>query len=276
MLVIVLMWTVALVVVPVTSVAPAAAAVPSYSSLPQPRGPFRVLQMNLCLSGYASCFSQTAYPAVLDEAVEEVGDHRVDALTLNEVCSTDSAGLARRTGLHLRFSAIVVAGAPLPCVSPGRRGVFGLAVLTRAAIKDTQNHAFARHDGQEQRRWLCVTTVKAVTVCTAHLGTRGSTAERQANDAECDELRGVLQRYDRLRATVFGGDINRRESCAPDTMWSLHDTKASQNPGIQHVYGSRSLMQPRPHVAATTHTDHDFFSAVGTPTESDSSAPSLS
>jgi hypothetical protein len=245
MLVIVLMWTVALVVVPVTSVAPTAAAVPSYSSLPQPRGPFRVLQMNLCLSGYASCFSQTAYPAVLDEAVEEVGDHRVDALTLNEVCSTDSAGLARRTGLHLRFSAIVVAGAPLPCVSPGRRGVFGLAVLTRAAIK-------------------------------AHLGTRGSTAERQANDAECDELRGVLQRYDRLRATVFGGDINRRESCAPDTMWSLHDTKASQNPGIQHVYGSRSLMQPRPHVAATTHTDHDFFSAVGTPTESDSSAPSLS
>ena len=262
----VLTVTVALLVVTATSVAP---ALTSSTSLPQQGRPFRVLQMNLCLSGYASCHRRTAYPAVLDEAVKAVGDRRVDAVTLNEVCSADGAELARRTGLHLRFSAVLVAGSPLRCVAPGGRGVFGLAVLTAGAISTTHDHAFAGQGGSEERRWLCVTTVQSVAVCTAHLGTRGSTTQRRANDAECGELRTILRRYDAEGPTVFGGDLNRLRSCAPTTMWTLRDTAASQASGIQHAYGSRSLMYARSRVTVAAHTDHDFFAAVGTPSSLD-------
>lgn len=146
--------------------------------------------------------------------------------------------IPRRTGYRMRFTAVRVGGAPLPCVSPQGRGVFGLAVLTKERIHSSHDAAFGSHAGREERRWLCVTTADAVTVCTAHLGTRESIVASRANDAECAERRGVLTRYDEAGATVFGGDVNRRQSCASSSMWATEDAPAA-------------------------HTDHDFFAAVG-------------
>ena len=154
-----------------------------------------VLQMNLCLSGKAGCYARTAYPSVVDEASAEVQRRDPAAVTLNETCSADAAEIARRTGYQLRFAAVLAWGAPLPCVDPGGRGDFGIAVLTKDDIKASHDEAFAVHADEEERRWLCATTIREVTVCTAHLSTRGSTAQRAANDAECHELRGVLARY---------------------------------------------------------------------------------
>jgi hypothetical protein len=107
------------------------------------------------------------------------------------------------------------------------------------------------------------TTVHEVSVCTAHLSTRTSTDLRAANDAQCRELRGVLAGYQDAGTTVFGGDLNRQEPCAPVTMWSRQDAAASQSAGIQHIYGSLSLPAPAPEVTAATYTDHDFLYADG-------------
>ena len=215
--------------------------------------------MNLCLSGQAACYPRTAYPAVVDEAVDQVLRQDAEAVTLNEACRGDAAEIARRTGYRMRFAAVLVRGAPLPCVDPGRRGVFGLAALTRARIRDAQDQPFATHAGLEERRWLCVTTAGALNVCTAHLGTPGAVGASRANDAECAELRAVLARYDAAGATVFGGDVNRRSPCAPSDMWVTDDTAATQTAGIQHIYGSRSLPDPVVGVVTATHTDHDFL-----------------
>jgi endonuclease/exonuclease/phosphatase family metal-dependent hydrolase len=227
-----------------------------------PGTPYRVLQMNLCSSGTADCYSQADHDAAVDEAAGQIADRDPAAVTLNEACSADAADLARRTGYRVRFAAVRVAGAPLPCVAPRHRGVFGLAVLTRDAVRSSRDQAFAAHAGSEARRWICATTSRA-TVCTAHLGTRGSAAERRANDSECAELRGVLARYDEAGTTVFGGDTNRRTPCAPAGMWARSDASASHLPGIQHVYGGRSLTDPRARVAAATYTDHDFLAVTG-------------
>lgn len=226
---------------------------------------FKVLQMNLCLSGVAACYDRAAYPAVVDEAAGQVAKHQPDAVTLNEACRDDAAAIARRAGYHLRFTAVLVRGAPLPCVQPGGRGVFGLAVLTKGRIETSRDRAFGTQAGAEERRWICATTVRAVTACTAHLGTRGSTEQRQANRAQCRELRRVLAHYDERRTTVFGGDVNRREPCAPATMWARGDTKAGQKAGIQHIYGSRSLDRPATRVKPARYTDHDFFLATDQP-----------
>jgi endonuclease/exonuclease/phosphatase family metal-dependent hydrolase len=235
-----------------------------HNDVRRPGTSFTVLQMNLCSSGTADCYGRTTYPAIVDEAARQVLAQAVQAATLNEVCSRDAAEIARRTGYHVRFTAVLFDGAQLRCRAPGHRGVFGLAVLTKDAVETSHDHAFATHAGQESRRWICATTVEAITVCTAHLGTRGSAEERRANDAECGQLRGVLAGYADGGTTVFGGDVNRHEPCAPLGMWVEEDTAAAQLPGIQHIYGSTSLELPAPRVAAATHTDHDFFLTAGT------------
>jgi len=229
----------------------------------QPDGGYPVLQMNLCLSGTAGCFSRTSYPAVVDEAAQQIVDQDPQAVTLNEACSGDVADLARRTGYHSRFTAVRVNGASLLCVHPGDRGVFGLAVLSRHPVSTWHDQAFATQVGSEQRRWICATSARRVTVCTAHLGTRGSPEERRVNDGECAELQGVLARYGGMATTVFGGDVNRRTPCTPPGMWATEDRAAHQLPGIQHIYGSDDLAVPAEQVRPASYTDHDFFRTGG-------------
>lgn len=246
-----------LVVLTLATVSAVSAMSPSSAQADGPR--YTVLQMNLCLSGQAGCYPRTSYPSIVDEAAARVVDRDAEAVTLNEACSGDAARIARRTGYQMRFAAVLFGGEPLACVDPRGRGVFGIAVLTRDGITTAHDEAFAIHAGAEQRRWMCVTTDRPVTVCTAHLSTPEPGAARRANEAECRELRRVLARYDAVTTTVFAGDVNRQVPCAPPTMWATGDTSATQAAGIQHMYGSTSLTEPTSRVVPATYTDHDFF-----------------
>jgi len=220
---------------------------------------FTLMQTNLCLSGFSGCYAQTAYPAGADDVVARVRALRPDAVTLNETCRGDVARIARQTGYHVRFARVIYAGRLLQCVRPGGRGLFGNAVLTRAAIQRTDSHDFAGQSGPERRRWLCVSTRAGVEVCTAHLNTR-SAVEAAGNDAQCPELAALLARRAAAgRAVVFGGDVNRRRSCAPDGAWTRTDRSAAHAAGLQHVYGSRALRSPSAEVLPAAHTDHDVL-----------------
>jgi endonuclease/exonuclease/phosphatase family metal-dependent hydrolase len=216
------------------------------------------MQMNLCLSGLAGCYGNAAYPAVVKEALARIRDARPDAVTFNEACRRDVARIARRTGYHLRFSRLIYLGEPLRCVRPRGRGRFGDAVLTEAAIERTDNRDFRAQAGIERRRWLCVTTRIDVDVCTAHLNTR-SAVEVAGNDAQCIELAALLARRAVARAVTFGGDVNRRGSCAPDGVWTRTDRTAAHAPGLQHVYGSSELRAPSAEVVPAAHSDHDVL-----------------
>ena len=223
---------------------------------------YQLLQMNLCLSGQAGCYSSATYASILDEATGQIADQDPEAVTLNEVCSADAAELARRTGYELSFAAVDYGGTPLPCIEPRGRGLFGIAVLTKDDIRASQDRAFAVQADPEERRWLCATTDEAITVCTAHLSTRYSTVERAANDAECRELKGVLTRLMEGGTTLFGGDVNRQDPCAPSTMWVTRDTSATQSAGVQHIYSSTPVGESSASVAEATYTDHDFLLAA--------------
>ena len=216
------------------------------------------MQMNLCLSGQAGCYGRVAYPAAVEEAVARIREARPDAVTVNEACRGDVARIARRTGYHLRFSRVFYLGRPLRCVRPGGRGLFGVAVLTAAAVERADTHDFAGQSGPERRRWLCVATRAGVDVCTAHLNTR-STVEAAGNDAQCAELAALLARRGAARTVIFGGDVNRRRSCAPDGAWTRTDSSAGQAPGLQHVYGGGEFGRPSARVVPAEHTDHDVL-----------------
>jgi endonuclease/exonuclease/phosphatase family metal-dependent hydrolase len=216
------------------------------------------MQMNLCLSGLAGCYAKVAYPAVVEEAAGRIREAHPDAVTLNEACQADVARIARRTGYQMRFSRVIYRGTLLRCARPGGRGLFGDALLTEAAVASSSTQDFAAQTGIERRRWLCVTIQAGIDVCTAHLNTR-STVEAPGNDAQCAELAGRLARRAAVRPVIFGGDVNRRGSCAPDGFWTRTDGAAHQAAGLQHVYGSSRLGSPVAEVVPAAHSDHDFL-----------------
>ena len=219
---------------------------------------YTLLQMNLCLSGYGGCNGKAEYPDSVEEAVARIRATRPDAVTLNETCRGDVVRIARRTAYHVRFTRVIYAGELLPCVRPGGRGLFGNAVLTAAAVERTDSRDFAAQAGPERRRWLCVGTRAGVDVCTAHLNTV-SAVESPANAPQCAEVGALIARRAARRIVIFGGDLNRRGSCAPAGAWTRTDRSAHQAGGLQHVYGSRALRAPSAQVLPATHTDHDFL-----------------
>jgi endonuclease/exonuclease/phosphatase (EEP) superfamily protein YafD len=219
---------------------------------------YTLMQMNLCLSGLAGCYGKTAYPAVVHEALARIRGAHPDAVTVNEACRRDVALIARRTGYHLRFSRVIYRGRLLRCVKPGGRGLFGNAVLTEAAVDSSDTRDFAAQAGIERRRWLCVSTAAEVDVCTAHLNTR-STVEVAGNDAQCAELAALLARRAAGRTVLFGGDVNRRDSCAPGGFWTRTDGSAHQAPGLQHVYGHGPPRASSARVLPAAHSDHDVL-----------------
>lgn len=220
---------------------------------------YTLMQMNLCLSGLADCYVKVAYPDAVDEAASLIREAHPDAVTVSEACRGDVARIARRTGYHLRFSTVIYRGdRPFQCIRPGGRGVFGDALLTRAAIVSAHNHAFRAQTDFERRRWLCATTRVGVEICTAHLDTR-SAVELPGNDAQCVELAGILARRAATRTVIFGGDVNRRASCAPAGFWIRTDAAAGQTPGLQQVYGSGALRSPSAQVVPFRHSDHDVL-----------------
>jgi hypothetical protein len=210
---------------------------------------YTLMQMNLCLSGFAGCYDL----AVRNEAVGRIRAAHPDAVTFNEACRRDVTRIARRTGYHVRFSRVIYRGRRLPCT--GGRGLFGNAILTRAPISSTTSHDFRAQAGPERRRWLCVSTRIEVDICTAHLNTR-SPVELAGNEPQCAELAALLARR---APVVFGGDVNRRRPCAPRGMWVRTDRSAGQAPGLQQVYGSRALRSPSAEVVPAQHTDHDVL-----------------
>jgi endonuclease/exonuclease/phosphatase family metal-dependent hydrolase len=221
-------------------------------SLASASSTYTLLQMNLCLSGYAQCYRKVAYPAGAQEAVARIRATHPDAVTLNETCRRDAARIAEQTGYHLRFSTVTVAGEPLACIQPRGRGHFGDAVLTKAAVEGADSRDFETQAGIEWRRWLCVSTTVGVDVCTAHLATEGA-----ANGAQCAELAAILAR--RARTVIFGGDVNRRGACAPERAWIRTDGSADQAPGLQAGYGTGALSSPSALVTPAAHTDHDIL-----------------
>jgi endonuclease/exonuclease/phosphatase family metal-dependent hydrolase len=228
----------------------------SRSNEPSGGSAYTLLQMNLCLSGLAGCYGKAAYPSGVEEAVARIRELHPDAVTLNETCRRDVERIARRTGYHLRFTRVIYGGERLRCVRPGARGLFGDAVLTRSAAERSEARDFEAQAGPERRRWLCVTTGRGIDVCTAHLNTR-SAVEVAGNEAQCAELGALLERRAAVRTVIFGGDVNRRRSCAPGGFWTRTDGSAEQAPGLQHVYGSGAFRSSTEQVVPFAHTDHD-------------------
>jgi endonuclease/exonuclease/phosphatase family metal-dependent hydrolase len=234
--------------------------------LDPPALPVRLLQLNLCNSGFAACFTGRSTA----EAAAVIRAQLPDLVTLNEVCQDDVAVLGRVLGDLLPGEPVASAfraafdtrtAGPMRC-RDGRR--YGIGVISRWPLRPGSSvHAGTYpapiQDGRspEQRVWLCLDTAgPASTVCTTHL----ASASRTIAAAQCAYLFDTVVARLRARAgsasVVVGADLNlagadSRWSCTPSDYAHVDDA------GLQHVVGTPGIaVRSRRTIELHGATDH--------------------
>lgn len=210
-----------------------------------PAAPVRVLQLNLCSSGIAVCFSGRSTA----EAAAVIRAETPDLVTLNEVCEDDVSTLQRALADVVAGGAV---GSAFQAARDGRTGDayrcrngqrYGIGIVSRwpsvpgsptgGGIYPTQDR-----DDPEERAWLCldVAAAPAVAVCTTHL----AYTKREVAGAQCRYLFGTVVAEMRARdgaaPLVLGGDLNLGSGDSPDLRSCLPDGSALvDDGGEQHV-----------------------------------------
>jgi endonuclease/exonuclease/phosphatase family metal-dependent hydrolase len=214
----------ACVVVAITSLAGATAAgpVPRSSADPE-RGTLRILQLNLCNSGIANCYTGRS----LGLAVDLVRQQRPDLVTLNEVCR-DDVTVVRRAMTRAGGEA-EVASAFAPAVDRGTGGAvrcrtgqpYGIGLVARVPSSESTRTYRGRYPMQdasdpEERVWLCLHAPTDRYACTTHLASRSPAVAL----AQCRYLMrtALPDMRDRGGAdpVVLGGDLNLVSGGTPD------------------------------------------------------------
>jgi len=253
-------------------------------------GSVRVLQMNLCDSGHAHCYTGRS----VAEASEVIRAEDPDVVTVNEVCQDDvavlEAVLTGTDGVHdgggrgVVVSAFQAAwdrrtGAAIRCRN-GRP--YGIALVARLATTppayDAVGGAYPMQDGgsPELRAWLCLgprtagsrplvstgpgpidTAPAAVAVCTTHLASGSPAVAR----AQCAYLLETAIPAVRARAgsapVILGGDLNLRSDDSPVAAPCLPAADRRADDGqVQHVVATPELVVGSPRTIAMPATDH--------------------
>jgi endonuclease/exonuclease/phosphatase family metal-dependent hydrolase len=214
--------------------------------------PVRVLQLNLCSSGIAACYTGRS----TDEAAAVIRAEKPDLVTLNEVCQDDVSTLERALADVVPGGAVVSAfqaarngrtGDPYRC----RNGQqYGIGIVSRwPSVPGTSAgggiYPAQDREDPEERAWLCldVAAAPAVAVCTTHL----AYTKRDVAVAQCRYLFGTVVAEMRARdgaaPLVLGGDLNLGSGASPDLMSCLPARFAlADDGGEQHVVATPELV----------------------------------
>lgn len=184
--------------------------------------PLRLLQMNLCDSGLAACY--TGRSVAQAEAV--IRADAPDVVTLNEVCRDDVAvlrrALARVRGGRVVWAFRAVRDRRTADAYRCRNGQpYGIGLLaldpapSGAYRTSTGLYPMQADDDPEQRAWLCV-DLTVFSACTTHLAATSPAVAL----AQCGYLLEVAvpaeRRRDGHEPTVLGADLNLRTGGSPD------------------------------------------------------------
>jgi endonuclease/exonuclease/phosphatase family metal-dependent hydrolase len=226
----------------------------------------RVLQMNLCNSGIAGCYTGRA----VAEAAAVIRTTSPDLVTLNEVCRNDVTTLERvLSEAETRGDAVESAFQPAAdrrtaAAFRCRNGQpYGIGLLARIP---SHGHGYAIHAGiypiqdtsdPEERAWLCLDTSDIV-ACTTHLASTKPTVALAQCRYLLDTAVPTARRQGRDEPTVLGGDLNLRphhvldvRSCLPAGYVQTNDD------GTQYVIASPDLaVSSRTTIGMNRTTDH--------------------
>jgi hypothetical protein len=214
------------------------------------RRPLRVLQMNLCNSGLAGCYTGRS----VAEAAAVFRAEAPDVVTLNEVCENDVDALERALAGLGRGGVVVGAFRVVPDRRTGnatrcRNGQpFGIGLLARIPAPYRGHEIYggtypSQHAGDpEIRAWLCLHAIAGFYACTTHLANGDPTvALAQCRDL-LDMVIPALRRRGEYEPTVLGGDLNLSyggvvdvRSCVPA------DYQRANDGGVQQVMATTDV-----------------------------------
>lgn len=175
-----------------------------------------MLQLNLCDSGIAACFTGRSVAA----AARVIRDERPTVVTLNEVCRADLIVLRRALSVVTPGALVAAAfraagdretGGSFRC----RNGQpYGIGVLASIRSPHTGHRAFSgvypMQDltDPEERVWLCVDLAADYFACTTHAASTSTTIAL----AQCRFFLGsivpALRTRDSAEQVILGADLN--------------------------------------------------------------------
>lgn len=249
------------------AVASLGARAPAGPAAPDVRTPVRVLQMNLCDSGLAGCYTGRS----AREAAAVIRAVTPDLVTVNEVCRDDLTTLQQALANGASAGAVAaVVFAFQPALDRRTGGAFrcrngqpyGIGLIVRRppgspAVRSTSGVYPTQDSGDpEERVWLCLDDTRLV-ACTTHLASTSVTVAR----AQCSYLLGTAIPAARARnaatPVVLGGDLNLRagssdlRTCLPAT-----DRRADDG-GVQEVVATPEFtVASRRSIGMQATTDH--------------------
>jgi endonuclease/exonuclease/phosphatase family metal-dependent hydrolase len=231
-------------------------------------GPVRVLQLNLCNSGIAGCYSDGRS---IEEGASVISAEKPDLVTLNEVCEGDmpilERALARAVPGGKAVSAFRAArdrntGDDYLCAN-GQK--FGNGIVSRWRSVPGTSASSGVYPVQdpvdpEERSWACleVAATPAVAVCTTHL----SYITRETTVAQCEYLfdtvvAGLREREGVATPLVLGGDLNLGSGDSPDLASCVPDDSVLVDDGdVQLVVGTPEFVVDSTRTIGMRATDH--------------------
>jgi endonuclease/exonuclease/phosphatase family metal-dependent hydrolase len=184
----------------------------------------RVLQLNLCNSGIAACYTGRS----IAEAAAVIRTEAPDLVTLNEVCQDDMPTLERALARAVPGGAAVSAFQAARDWDTGdayrcRNGQqFGNGIVSRwpsvpGSSVGSGIYPLQDPEDPEERAWVCmeVAATPPVAVCTTHL----AYTDREVTVGQCEYLFGTVVAGLRARdgaPLVLGGDLNLGSGDDPD------------------------------------------------------------
>jgi endonuclease/exonuclease/phosphatase family metal-dependent hydrolase len=231
-----------------------------------PAAPVRVLQLNLCSSGIADCYTGRSTA----EAAAVIRAETPDLVTLNEVCQDDVPVLQRALADAVPGGEVASAfqaarngrtGEPYRC----RNGQqYGIGIVSRwpsapgssagAGIYPTQDR-----EDPEERAWLCmdVAATPALAVCTTHL----AYTKREVAGAQCrylfETVVADMRALDGAAPLVLGGDLNLGSGDSPDLRSCIPAGSALvDDGGQQHVVATPEFVVGSSRTIDLRATDH--------------------
>jgi hypothetical protein len=238
----------------------------------------RVLQMNLCDSGLAGCYTGRSVTA----AATVIRDQAPDLVTLNEVCRDDVSVLERALAGSDHVGATASAFQPARDRRTGeafrcRDGQpYGIGLVARRSLPDrgfatTSGGIYPIQDATdpEERAWLCV-DAGAFAACTTHLADTSAAVAW----AQCRYLLGTAVPALRGGAyqapAVLGGDLNLHVGGSPDVRSCLPvGDRRVDDGGVQDIVVTPEFVfASRESINMQATTDHPGLLATLTPTPS--------
>jgi hypothetical protein len=196
----------------------------------------RVLQLNICHSGVAGCFTGDA---VMTKAVSVISSVRPHVLSVNESCSGDVEAL--RAPMAPARAVFVAAqrrdGTPVRCRNGQEYGNIVIVAESLAGSSPATGRFSAQDSGNEMRVWACL-PAGALSACSTHLSASSGTTAL----AQCRELMTRAVGYAATAPVVVAGDMNLRYQGSPNVQdCNRTGFYRKGDGGLQHVFATTSL-----------------------------------